>query len=384
MSKKTGVGIACVCVVAAATIAVLSGPSLSVDPSTISFAVHDGLNPPPQTLSIETSREGIDWAAEGDAPWLTLNPSSSNTDAGSWLTLSADIAGMHPGEYSTTVTISAPDVRRPSRVPVTLAILETQETLATREAVGGDADSVEIYYGEQPFYSSGPASTQISLVNNDSATDVTWDELLQFIESDRTQEGAYIEGVYMCGSFAQDLHNNAEQTGIRAAWVAVHFEDRSESHAMNAFIIVDRGLVFVDCTGARLRPEPIAFDGEDGTTSTSLQTGHDKLAYVQIGSEYGLISADVAASPSYAFYEDYRQKIDEYAARVEEYNRNVEEYNRETAGKTYYVGTGEYSRIMAWYDSLKIEERELDRLRQELGDWLWEPLGIVAHIEIYW
>jgi hypothetical protein len=30
------------------------------------------------------------------------------------------------------------------------------------------------------------------------------------------------------------------------------------------------------------------------------------------------------------------------------------------------------------------EQQELDWLQQELGAWLWSPLGAVSRIEIYW
>jgi hypothetical protein len=385
MSRKIGIVVACICVIGGVVFAILSGPSVRVGPSPVSFVVDDGLNPSPQILGIWSGEETMNWVAENDAAWLTLDPTGGSTDGETWITLSADILGMHPGEYSTTVSISCPDAGRTRKaVPVSLIIMETQETLAIRRAVGGDADDVEVYYGEQPFYSRGVAGTQVNLVNNNSSTDVTWQELLQFLESDYTQSGTYIEGVYMCGSFAEDLHNNAEQEGIRSAWVAVHFEDGGESHALNAFFTVDYGLVFVDCTGGTSRPEAVAPDSPPDVEAPSTQGGYDKVAYLAIGREYGLISADVARSPAYWFYEEYRRKADEYAARVDDYNRRVEEYSQETSGEVYYEGSDEYNRIRAMYDDLMREQQELDWLQQELGAWLWSPLGAVSRIEIYW
>lgn len=385
MSRKIGIVVVCICVIGGVGFAILSGPSVRVGPSPISFVVDDGLNPSPQALGIWSGKETTNWVAENDATWLTLDPTRGSTDGETWITLSADILGMHPGEYSATISISCPDVSRtPKTVPVSLLIIETKETLSIRQAVGGDADNVEVYYGEQPFYSQGVAGTQVNLVNNDSSADVTWQELFQFLESDYTQSGTYIEGFYMCGSFAEDLHNNAEQEGIRAAWVAVHFEDGGESHALNAFFTVDKGLVFVDCTGGTFQPEPVALDWQFDTGAPSPQAGHDKVAYVTIGREYGLISAAVARSPGYWFYEEYRRKADEYAVRVEDYNRRVEDYNRETSGNVYYEGSSEYNRIKAMYDELMREQQELDWLQHELGAWLWSPLGAVSRIEVYW
>ena len=53
----------------------------------------------------------------------------------------------------------------------------------------------------------------------------------------------------MCGEFAETLHNNAEGNGIKAAWVAIRFEDDSTPHALNAFVTTDKGLIFIDVTG---------------------------------------------------------------------------------------------------------------------------------------
>jgi hypothetical protein len=107
------------------------------------------------------------------------------------------------------------------------------------------------------------------IASYDTATDPTWVELLEFIQSDRTDQHAYVEGHYVCMHFAMALHNNAERAGIRAAYVVVEFP--GTSHALNAFKTTDRGLVFIDCTGATYNPSGIS---------------HDKLAHVEKGDYY--------------------------------------------------------------------------------------------------
>ena len=72
---------------------------------------------------------------------------------------------------------------------------------------------------------------------------------MDFLEEDDTDKNLYIDNVYMCGSYAQDLHNNAEANGIRAAFVAIHFHE-GNPHALNAFKTLDRGLVYIDVTGS--------------------------------------------------------------------------------------------------------------------------------------
>ncbi len=51
----------------------------------------------------------------------------------------------------------------------------------------------------------------------------------------------------------------------------------------------------------------------------------------------------------------------------------------------------EYSEFMAWYYRLSDREAELivcqaelDTLLEELGTWVWESMGVVRKVEIYW
>ena len=62
-----------------------------------------------------------------------------------------------------------------------------------------------------------------------------------------------------CGNFAQELHNNAEEAGIRTAFVAIHYEE-GIPHAINAFKTIDQGLVYIDVTGS---PTPLALANLD-------------------------------------------------------------------------------------------------------------------------
>ena len=98
------------------------------------------------------------------------------------------------------------------------------------------------------YFYVGADYEKIRLINNPNATNPTHDELINFIKMDKTDEIEYIEEVYTCGDYAETLHNNAEEAGIKAAWVSVDFYDDNESHALNAFETTDEGLVYVDCT----------------------------------------------------------------------------------------------------------------------------------------
>jgi len=103
--------------------------------------------------------------------------------------------------------------------------------------------------------STSKECSDVDLIDNPTATNPTWSQLLAFLSQDQTEKHAYIENVYDCSQFSRDVHNNAEAAGIRAAEVQVKFRNEVEGHALNAFLTSDYGLVYVDCTG---EPDTIA------------------------------------------------------------------------------------------------------------------------------
>ncbi len=110
---------------------------------------------------------------------------------------------------------------------------------------------ITVAQGIIPPYRKSPYGSY-DLGNNPDAINISWSQLKDFLIGDRTDNNLYIEDVYMCGEFAETLHNSAENSGIKAAWVAIQFEDDSMPHALNAFVTTDRGLVFIDATGTEL------------------------------------------------------------------------------------------------------------------------------------
>lgn len=268
---------------------------------------------------------------------------------------------------------------------------------------------------EQTLPYSKASGSQVCLVNYKNATDPTWNELMSFLEKDDTDEQSYIEGSFVCADFAELLHNNAEASGIKAAFVGVDFVV-GEGHALNAFNTTDRGQVYVDCTGEGFHP-PVSPSRIFQETDSYSEYHHfdyscDKIAYVVEGKGYGSISIDKATSPEYWFYEDYNQKWDAYDRELEAYNSDIEEYNkaveayerdvdayeRAVGGRTHISDPEEYERLNKLYNDLKARENELDirvnefdarreRLdewQEELGYYRWEPLGAVTNVEVYW
>ena len=221
-------------------------------------------------------------------------------------------------------------------------------------AVGGDGEPLE-------------------LIDNPIATDPTYAELVAFITVDSTDENSYVTMSYVCSDYAEEVHNNAEAAGIRAAWVGVDFEEDDEGHALNAFETTDRGLVYIDCTGEGFE---------------SLLAGHatswDKVAYIEVGKEYGVIDIAEAESLSYSFYKEYKQKWQEYEKLASEYNDEVGRYNEEISGKVYIEGSPEFARIQAWQASLEAQSQVINELDGELGDFWFDPLGVVKDIQVHW
>jgi hypothetical protein len=135
---------------------------------------------------------------------------------------------------------------------------DTIDELQQKLSLYEDTLGTRVYSGTLPPYHSGNVS-QIILINQPSANDPSWNELRSFLKKDKTDSTPYAPGVYECGNFAEDLHNNAEAHGIRAAFVAVHFYN-APSHALNAFKTTDRGLVYIDDTGNEYATSGADFD----------------------------------------------------------------------------------------------------------------------------
>jgi hypothetical protein len=90
----------------------------------------------------------------------------------------------------------------------------------------------------------------IELVNNPAAKDASWEELRQFLMQDATDQLAYNDLTFVCADFAEMLHNNAETSGIRAAYITLDLAGQDIGHALNAFNTTDKGVIYIDNTGS--------------------------------------------------------------------------------------------------------------------------------------
>ena len=181
-----------------------------------------------------------------------------------------------------------------NELETTKAKLETTEAELElyKETLGG-----EVFSGVPPPYQKGGLGTslEINLNINSTAANPTWQQLINFLRTDPTDDETYRESTFNCINFAEMLHNNAEAAEIKAAFVAVFYQDEDEGHALNAFMTTDKGLVYVDCTGPTLR---------ERLYERLYQSPRewDRIAYVMKGEEYGMVSIDRATSPEYWFY----------------------------------------------------------------------------------
>jgi hypothetical protein len=287
-----------------------------------------------------------------------------------------------------------------SQVPVADISTLVQQSSVSAPAGGLQTDNntgVKVFYYKQPPYVKTKGGPKIHLINNPGAQDPTWQQLKDFIASDNTDSEAYDLKTFPCGAFAEEVHNNAEAYGIRAAWVAVDFEDDSIGHALNAFQTTDRGLVYVDCTGNRAQNVPAQIDNNDISKTYGSLTSNDSIAYLEIGKEYGLISMNVAQSPDYDVYLGYKDSLSKfksdlarYNEDVKKYNAEVKEYNQWVKSTTIYWLSPEAKKADRWKSELNSKSMELQKTAESLdktGDSLgvfWQPDGIVSNIEIYW
>jgi len=174
-----------------------------------------------------------------------------------------------------------------------------------------------IFRGEPPPYIK-PGGQPMNMINLSSAQDPTWQQLINFLNTDQTDRREYVLNEYVCSGFTEDIHNNAEAIGIRCAIVHVEFEDAVVTHVLNAFNTVDRGLVFIDCTGAM----------------GNINRSWDRVAFLRIGKRYGLIHVDTPIqSFEYEYYvelyEQLQQRTAEYELAVSQYNAEMDSYNDE-------------------------------------------------------
>ena len=247
-----------------------------------------------------------------------------------------------------------------------------------------------LYLYEDGAVLVGGDGEPIELVNNPDAVNPSYSELVAFIKQDTTDANDYLENPligYVCADFAEDVHNNAEAAGIRAATVSVDFRGEAEGHALNAFETIDKGLVYIDCTGQSFEEKlnfHLEYTEEGFIYVYDNPESWDAVAYIEVGKEYGLIPLASAGALYYSFYEEYKRDWQIYQELLASFNENVVQFNLEVETSVYYEGSAELARMEEWQADLEEMGDMLDELGEELGDIWFEPKGIVSEVWLHW
>ena len=256
-------------------------------------------------------------------------------------------------------------------------------------AISGCASLPDVFQNPRYTYENGAVlvggdGEPILLMNNTAAVNPDYQQVLDFIRTDLTDQLVYVDRdsssgatPFVCSDFAEIVHNNAEEAGIRAAYLSIDFEEGSIGHAINAFETLDQGLVYIDCTGQSFYSEL-----EEGDVIT--MESWDKVAYIENGCKYGVISLNMATSAAYDFYVQFENKWQDFKNQLAAYNAEVKSYNQEITGKVYRKGSVELAGIKAWEEQLQQKESALDALKREIGISRFKPLGVVKSTWLHW
>ena len=208
---------------------------------------------------------------------------------------------------------------------------------ATETGVGSAIVGNKVYFVQafDVIRSTGATGNRIELNNNPDAVDPTWTELLAFLMDDDTDDIPYVEDSFICGDFAETLHNNAEAAGWRAAYVSVRLPEEP-GHAMNAFMVNGTTLVFVDAISS------------------------DKGVYMEIDKHFGVILLEVAyyftPNFTYAEFETYVAQFNIYHPNNRAaYNAEKVAYDNEEPVPSPYTSRQEWAEALdAWAAALGI------------------------------
>ena len=143
-------------------------PSISISPSGLALSAIQGGSDPAQTVTISNSGNGtFNWSATTSAPWLLLS-SVSGAVPGS-LTVTAIVAGLAAGTYSTTITVAATGTTNsPQTIPVDLTVAPatsstTTSAPSTSTSSSSFSTSSSSTSASPPITSTAPSTVAVSL-----------------------------------------------------------------------------------------------------------------------------------------------------------------------------------------------------------------------------
>ncbi len=171
----------------------------------------------------------------------TVAPNTGFYDAGTSVTLTA--TGVFPYVFKNWTGTDNDNVN-----PTTL-MMSSDKSVTAYFATNTPAEYTDSLVRDGSTNITGADKQPIIIRNYANAKNPTYQELLTFMKSDKTDETPYQSDKYASFDFAETLHNNAEKAGLRCAYAIV--EISGSPYAINAFETTDRGIIYIDDTGKR-------------------------------------------------------------------------------------------------------------------------------------
>ncbi|MCL4402746.1 MAG: malectin domain-containing carbohydrate-binding protein, partial [Acidobacteria bacterium] len=135
-------------------------PVLNLSTGNVSFSALAGVNPAAQTVNVSNLGAGsLNWTAADSQSWLAVSPASgANASA---LTVAANAAGMAAGNYTGTITVTAPGATNsPKTINVSLSVTATAPVQAA--ALGTSPRTLQF---SATAGSAAPSSQNVSITN---------------------------------------------------------------------------------------------------------------------------------------------------------------------------------------------------------------------------
>ncbi|HZT28993.1 MAG TPA: hypothetical protein VFA33_03855 [Bryobacteraceae bacterium] len=274
------------------TLAVTGAPSISVGPTSLTFAYQINNTPPAsQQISVGSSGAALNFTAtpstSSGGGWLAVSASGSTTPA--TLTVSINTSGLSAGNYSGSITVSSPSAANPTTtIPVSLTVSAAPVLSAAPSAlsfsvqVGGSAPAAQNF--------TVSASGSVPLAVSATATGGTW---LSVTGSGSTPTSIAVSvnpAGLAAGTYKGNVSVTSAQAGNSPLLVPVTFTVT----AAPPLVMSPTGLVFnYQMGGTAPAAQSVAVSGGTGTFTAAASGGTWLSVTPSGGSTPGSISVSV-------------------------------------------------------------------------------------------